>query len=229
MGYEDRYDPDTDFDRWYTIGTGAVIARSIAPGDRVLELGCATGLMTMALVERGASVVGVDRVEAWLGRARARALPGTTFAVADLATLDMGSRFDHVVAANVVHEMPDPADLLRRCAAHLRSGGQLHVSVPNPRSIHRMLGVAMGALERLDQVSERAAGLETLRMHDVGDLVAAAVAAGFEVDAMEPIMFKPLPNAHMATLPEAVIEGFLAMADEFPEHGAMSYVRFRRP
>ena len=44
--YSAIYDPDTDFDSRYTMATVRRIAERVAPGDRVLELGCATGLMT---------------------------------------------------------------------------------------------------------------------------------------------------------------------------------------
>src|SRR5438874_1945212 len=110
MGYEDRYDPDEDFDRWYTIGTSNAVVNWLRSGDDVLELGCATGAMTAALVERGVKVVGIDRVGAWLERAWARGLAGVQLEQADLASFDLDRTFDHVLATNVAHEVPDLDD-----------------------------------------------------------------------------------------------------------------------
>src|SRR5437868_13789151 len=107
MGYDARYDPDADFDRWYTRGTAAAIGRWIKPGDTVLELGCATGAMTAAFVGSGAAVVAVDRSGPYLERARARGLGGVEFLRADIVELRLGRVFEHVVAANVAHEVPD--------------------------------------------------------------------------------------------------------------------------
>jgi cyclopropane fatty-acyl-phospholipid synthase-like methyltransferase len=75
--YSAIYDPDTDFDVRYTMATVRRIATRVAAGDRVLELGCATGLMTAHLADQGARVTGVDRSGPYLARARER-----------LATLD---------------------------------------------------------------------------------------------------------------------------------------------
>ena len=222
MGYDDRYDPDADFDRWYTRGTGTAIAAFIRSGDEVLELGCATGAMTADLVAAGATVVGVDRSAPWLERARARGLDGATFEQADIDGLDLGRRFDHVVAANVLHEVPDLDAALAVCRRHVRDGGLLHVTLPNPRSLHHLLGKAMGVSD-VGELSARARSLETLRVVDADDLAPA----GFERVHRGGVMVKPLPNALMATLPEDVLEGFLAMAPELPEHCAMNHLVFR--
>lgn len=222
MGYDDRYDPDADFDRWYTRGTGRAIAAFLRPGDEVLELGCATGAMTVAFVAAGATVVGVDRSAPWLERARARRLQGATFQLADIDGLDLGGRFDHVVAANVLHEVPDLDAALAVCRQHARDGGLLHVTLPNPRSLHHLLGRAMG-LSSVGELSERAHSLETLRVVDADELAPV----GFERVHRGGVMVKPLPNALMATLPDAVLEGFLAMATELPEHCALNHLVFR--
>ena len=76
MGYATLYDPDTDVDRWYTDATAASLTNWVRPGDRVLELGCATGRMTAALVGAGATVTAVDRESEYLDRAEARGLAG---------------------------------------------------------------------------------------------------------------------------------------------------------
>ncbi|MEZ5179034.1 MAG: class I SAM-dependent methyltransferase [Acidimicrobiales bacterium] len=131
MTYADRYDPDEDFDRWYTLAT-ARSGRWIRPGDAVLELGCATGLMTAAFVDHGAVVTAVDHAPTYLERARARELPGATFVEHDIVTVERPDRFRHVVVANVAHEVPDPARLFRTAAEHLVPGGLLHVTLQNP-------------------------------------------------------------------------------------------------
>jgi 2-polyprenyl-3-methyl-5-hydroxy-6-metoxy-1,4-benzoquinol methylase len=227
MGYDDRYDPDTDFDRWYTRGTGAAIAGFLHAGDEVLELGCATGAMTADFVARGATVVAIDRSEPWLDRARARGLAGADFQAGDIDELELGRTFDHVVAANVLHEVLDVAGVLARCRRHLRDEGLLHVTLPNPRSLHHLLGRAMGLRPALDEPSERARGLETLRVVDVDELTAAAAVAGFAPVHRGGVMVKPLPNDRMAALPDAILEGFLALAPELPEHCAMNHVVLR--
>src|SRR5512138_2636767 len=43
------------------------------PTDRVLDVACGPGFLTMAFAARAREAVGVDATEAWLGRARAEA------------------------------------------------------------------------------------------------------------------------------------------------------------
>lgn len=227
MGYDDRYDPEADFDRWYTLGTARAIAAWLRPGDSVLELGCATGLMTESMVGEGVTVHGVDRSARYLERARARALPSTTFTEHDVTTVDLGTTFDHVVIANVVHEVPDPAALFSVVRRHLRPSGLAHVTVPNPRSLHRLVGVEMGLLPDTAALSERAASLETLHALDIDAVERLAAAVGLSAVLRGGVMVKPLPNALMAELPHEVLEGLLGAARHLPELCAMSYVVLR--
>jgi 2-polyprenyl-3-methyl-5-hydroxy-6-metoxy-1,4-benzoquinol methylase len=227
MGYDDRYDPDADFDRWYTRGTGEAIAHWVHPGEHVLELGCATGLMSAQLVKAGATVVGIDRAASYLERARARGLSTAEFIEGDITAIEIDQQFDHVVAANVAHEVPDLAGFLRVARGRLHDGGLLHVSLQNPRSLHRLVGLAMGAIDDLHEVSARGQSYETLRLLDVHQIVDAVSAVGLECVHREGIMLKPLPNELMSSLPEQVLEGFLAIAPELPDHCAMNYLVFR--
>src|SRR5277367_938234 len=42
----------------------------VGPGDRVLDVGCGTGTLSLALAERGAKVIGLDASESYLDGAR---------------------------------------------------------------------------------------------------------------------------------------------------------------
>lgn len=229
MTYEDRYDPDTDFDRWYTVATGRAIVRWIRPGDEVLELGSATGLMTAAISAAGAKVTAVDHAPSYLDRLRARGLPDVEPVEHDIVTVDLGARFRHVVMANVAHEVPDPGALFATAAAHLVPGGLLHVSLQNIRSIHRLVGLEMDLIGDLGQLSDRGRSLDTVQLLDADRLAALGRAVGLRPVHRGGVMLKPLPNDLMATLPDEIIEGFIAAAAHLPEHAAMSYLVFERP
>jgi len=226
--YADAYDPDTDFDSWYTRATGVAIARRLQPGERVLELGCATGLMTMSFINAGAEVTGVDRSELYLGRARARGLVAATFVQGDVNDYDEGTPFDHVVASNLIHELPDPQRFLRSARDRLAPGGHMHLSLQNPYSIHRLAALELGLIADVGEISARGRQFSTLRLYDADQLVAMGEAAGFTCVDREGVMLKPMPNDQMALLPDAVLEGFVAVATHFPLHCAVNYLVFRR-
>lgn len=226
--YSATYDPDLDFDRHYTLATARRIAARIAPGEHLLELGCATGLMSSALAPAlgpSGELVGVDRSTAYLERARGRRLGNARFVPGDLERLpDLGRDYDHVVATNVLHELTDPEAFLRAAARLLAGDGSLHVTLQNPDSIHRLCAVDLGLLDSASEISDRGRQWGTLGLWTADELVALTARAGLRVVERAGVMLKPLPNALMASLPDEVIEGFIRSADRFPDHCAMTYL-----
>lgn len=226
--YSDTYDPDLDFDRHYTLATARRIARRVSSGQRLLELGCATGLMSSVLAPAlgpSGELVGVDRSPAYLERAHARGLDNARFVLGDLERLpDVGSGYAHVVATNVLHELADPEAFLRAAAGLLGEDGTMHVTLQNPASIHRLCAVDLGLLDSASEISDRGRQWGTLGLWTADELVELAERAGLRVVERAGVMLKPLPNALMAALPDEVVEGFIRVADRFPEHCAMTYL-----
>ena len=107
-------------------GEAAFVALLAPPGARLLDAGAGTGRVGQRLHELGYQVVGVDVDPEMVQVARERA-PEVPWHVADLAGLDLGTRFDVVVSAgNVVPLVADavPA-VVDRLARHLVPGGLL--------------------------------------------------------------------------------------------------------
>jgi SAM-dependent methyltransferase len=96
------------------------------PGTRVLEIGPATGLVTMRLLELGADVTAVEPGPALAqrlderGAGRALEVVVSSFEAANLPD----SHFDLVAAATAFHWV-DPMIGLTKAADHLRPGGWL--------------------------------------------------------------------------------------------------------
>jgi 2-polyprenyl-3-methyl-5-hydroxy-6-metoxy-1,4-benzoquinol methylase len=227
--YSAIYDPDTDFDLHFTLATGERIARWLRPGDRVLELGCATGAMTAALAGAGREVVAVDRAADYLALAQARGLPGVRWLEADFAhALPATGAHDHVVLANVLHELDDPEALLAAVAGErLAPGGIVHVSLQNPASLHRLVALEMGLIDDLSAVAANGLRYATRRLYTAQELTELAARAGLEVAHREGVMLKPLPNDAMAALDPAVLAGFAAAARHLPDHCAMNLLHLR--
>src|SRR5205807_2664976 len=93
----------------------------------VLDAGCGTGRVAIELARRGFDTVGVDLDPSMLERARSKG-PDVRWVEADLATLDLGRRFEMVVMAGNVMIFLQPgteADVVARLATHLEPGGLL--------------------------------------------------------------------------------------------------------
>jgi 2-polyprenyl-3-methyl-5-hydroxy-6-metoxy-1,4-benzoquinol methylase len=101
----------------------------------VLELGCGVGAVTLALASLGARVVGVDvdagDLAALRDEAQARRLANVEVHEADALVLDLGARFDAVIASEVFEHVREPQRLAATTARHCRDGGLLVVTTPN--------------------------------------------------------------------------------------------------
>jgi 2-polyprenyl-3-methyl-5-hydroxy-6-metoxy-1,4-benzoquinol methylase len=230
VDYTGTYDPDVDFDSWYTDVTAAAVVAHIEPGERVLELGCATGRMSARLAAAGADLLGIDRSAAYVERAVGRELATARFVVADIVEhLERERRhYHHVVATNVVHEVDDAVGFVAAAAARLRPRGRLHLSLQNPRSLHRLVALEMGLIDDLGATSERGAAYGTRRSLSREELIDLGTAAGLSVVMATGLCLKPLPNDLMAALPPEILVGMAGAARHAPHLAAVNYVVFAR-
>ena len=107
-----------------------LILEGLAPGARVLDLGCGTGEpVARYLLEKGFRVVGVDESEKMLEIAR-RVVPGAVFVRADMGALSLEGAFAAAVAwDSVFHvERARHREIFRRLWALLADGGRLLLS-----------------------------------------------------------------------------------------------------
>lgn len=99
----------------------------------VLDVGCATGYLARALVERGCTVTGVE----YDPEAAALARPSLAeLVVADLNEVELadqlpGKTFDSIVFGDVLEHLADPDRVLRSATKLLAPGGSVVISVPN--------------------------------------------------------------------------------------------------
>jgi ubiquinone/menaquinone biosynthesis C-methylase UbiE len=108
----------------------------VAPGERVLDVGCGSGALTRTLAQQvapGGRAVGIDTSPALLGVAReladAAGLGGVVeFQEADCRALPFsGASFDAVVAATTLCHVPDAGRALAEMVRVTRPGGRVGV------------------------------------------------------------------------------------------------------
>jgi ubiquinone/menaquinone biosynthesis C-methylase UbiE len=191
-----RYDRSTRFlgkplPRALALAAAAVRGRAV-----VLELAAGTGAFTAAVAPEVGALIATDyaqaMVDALAARVRAAGLTHVTCARADLYDLAYpAASFDAVVAANVLHLVPDLPAALASIRRVLRPDGALIA----PTYLHRG-SVTAALLSRLFAIT----GFPGRRRFDADSLAAALAAAGFALVAAETIR-GPLPIGHVVATP----------------------------
>ena len=116
----------------------------------MLDCAAGTGRFSLAAAERAASVLCTDLSEAMLEqaerKARRRGLDNVRFARRDLAALpDPEGSFGAVIAANVLHLLPDPEQAVRELWRVTAPGGRLLL----PTYLQGKVGAAYGAVIKI--------------------------------------------------------------------------------
>lgn len=106
-------------------------------GKRVLDVGCGGGILADSMARRGASVLGIDLSVKALKVAQLHALEAATQGVeyrevsAESLAAEQPDSFDVVTCMEMLEHVPDPASVVRACAALVKPGGWVFFSTIN--------------------------------------------------------------------------------------------------
>jgi SAM-dependent methyltransferase len=153
------------FGRW---APQVAAAARIAAGDRVLDVGCGTGVLARAAADRVAAdgqVTGLDLNEGMLAVAR-RLRPKIDWRQGDATSLPFADEsFDVVVSQFALMYFPDRTAALKEMVRVLRPGGRLGIAVWGP--FERATGYVI-----LTEIAQRRCG------QAAADVLTAPVALG---------------------------------------------------
>ncbi len=103
----------------------------LAPGARIADLGCGSGVFTDRLRQRGYQCTGVDLSPKLIRIAREK-YPGIEFLEGDIERLPFpDGSFDAVLLAGVLHHLPERAKCAAEIRRILRPGGRFAAFDPN--------------------------------------------------------------------------------------------------
>jgi 2-polyprenyl-6-hydroxyphenyl methylase/3-demethylubiquinone-9 3-methyltransferase len=134
------WDPESEFRPLHQINPlrlDWIAKRAQLSGARVLDVGCGGGILSDAMARRGADVLGIDMADKPLKVAQLHALEAGTQSVqyrlvsAESLAEETPARFDVLTCMEMLEHVPDPASVVRACAALVRPGGRLFFSTLN--------------------------------------------------------------------------------------------------
>lgn len=105
-------------------------------GKKVCDVGCGGGILSEALAAAGAEVTGIDLAEKSLSVARLHLYESglqvnyQAIAVEDLAK-EMPESYDVITCMEMLEHVPDPASIIKACAALCKPNGTLFFSTLN--------------------------------------------------------------------------------------------------
>ncbi len=148
------WDPDSEFRPLHQINPLRLgwIEQCAGPltGRRVLDVGCGGGILSEAMAQRGAQVLGIDLAAKPLKVAQLHALEAGTQQVsyrevaAEALAREMPQAFDVVTCMEMLEHVPDPAAIVQACAALVKPGGWVFFSTIN-RNLKAFLFAIVGA------------------------------------------------------------------------------------
>ena len=146
------YDLAERSNRTVNAAAAARVAGLVPVGARVLDCAAGTGEFSLAAAKRAASVLCTDQSQPMLDRARKKAakrgLTNIRFALRDVTALsDPDGSFDAVIAANVLHLLPEPETAVRELWRVTAPGGRLIL----PTYLQGKAGTAYGAMIKIYQ------------------------------------------------------------------------------
>ncbi|MBH2020668.1 bifunctional 2-polyprenyl-6-hydroxyphenol methylase/3-demethylubiquinol 3-O-methyltransferase UbiG [Polaromonas sp.] len=119
-------------------------------GLRVLDVGCGGGILADSMARKGATVLGIDLATKALKVAQLHALETQTQGVeyreisAESLAVEQPGSFDVVTCMEMLEHVPDPASVVKACAALVKPGGQVFFSTIN-RNAKAFLFAIVGA------------------------------------------------------------------------------------
>ena len=110
--------------------THQAILEDLNPNDRILEVGCGTGIVSLAIAPHAGEVIGVDLSPRMIQQAEKKsneaALQNLHFQEADAYELPFEDEsFDVVLLTNLLHVVAEPETVIKEAHRVLREGGTL--------------------------------------------------------------------------------------------------------
>jgi 2-polyprenyl-6-hydroxyphenyl methylase / 3-demethylubiquinone-9 3-methyltransferase len=196
------WDPESDFKPLHQINPlrlGWIQSLCPLPGKRVLDVGCGGGILSDSMARAGAQVLGIDLSARPLRVAELHAMEAGTEGVEyrevaiEALAADQPASFDVVTCMEMLEHVPDPASVVRACAALLKPGGWVFLSTLNRNA--KAFALAIVGAEYLLQMLPKGTH-EYARFLKPSELAQFCRDAGLQPQASRGLTYNPLTQRY---------------------------------
>ena len=167
-------------ERFVTRATIALIKKLVV-GKKILNLGLGNGKTSKILDEFVKEQIVIEGSKKIIDLFSFKS-PRTTFVESYFENYNTASKFEVILANNVLEHVNDPVKLMEeKFSSWIKKDGIIFITVPNAKSLHRLIGKEMGLLKSEYDLnnSDREGGHQ--RVYDINILRNHIEKAGFEM------------------------------------------------
>lgn len=132
----DLYDKEHEFVSRY--GTGLIELLNPKAGEKILDLGCGTGVLAYQLHLMGCVITGIDASLEMIKEAK-RKFPDINFICVDAGQFSREEKYDAVFSNAVLHWVKDQDSVLKNVYCHLRPGGRFVAELGAKGNVEKIL------------------------------------------------------------------------------------------
>lgn len=193
--------------------------------QNLLEIGCGNAPLFIDLPDNASTVIEPSRIFAQNAKLAIRNRSNVTVHECLIEDFIADAEiFDMIIASCVLHEVPNALKFLSSIHRLCIDNTILHINVPNARSLHRLLAVAMGLISNPFETSETQQLMQQRPIpYDLQSLKLEVEQAGFNIIDQGGIFLKPFTHKQMQYLVDSgffsysMLEGLAELGNHLPE------------
>lgn len=166
----------------YAYGRGLIDILAPKTHERILDLGCGSGALTVEISGMAGDVIGIDKSSEMIAKAKQR-FPANHFKVADATDFHFDEPFDAIFSNATLHWVLDHKKAIANLYSHLKNGGRMVVEFGGKNNVKTIIDGLRDCLRQRGYL--RQADLQLWYFPSVGAYANALETQGFTVTLAE--------------------------------------------
>ena len=139
-------------------------------------------------------------------------------------------KFDAIEMGFVLEHVDDPFVIIDRFKNFLSENGIMFISVPNAKSLHRLIGHEAGLLDDMYKLSPADLELGHKRYFDIEKISALIDRCDLKIESKKGLMLKPITGAQIAALGwgQNIISALMKVGENYPEISNCMYLEVKK-